>query len=205
MFAFLRGNIIKSLDQMVVIEVNGIGYEVMVPLRSVTAISSVGQEMTIFTYLHVREDAHSLYGFMTEDEKELFKLLLSVTGIGPKSALAILGGMDPVDFKHCIESKNDSELSKIPGIGQKTASRLILELRDKLQKMSFMETVQASHSRLKENNVSRDAVLALTGLGYSRGVAQEAVDRALDEVRDKNSLEELIRTAIQNMTTIGKS
>jgi Holliday junction DNA helicase RuvA len=192
MYSYLSGKLAKITDSTVVIDVNGIGFEVHVPLRTLANLPKTGSAFILYTYLHVREDAQVLFGFQHEEERELFKMLLGVTGIGPKIAIAILSGIGPRDLKASIESKDEDFLASIPGIGKKTASRLILELREKIQKLS-LSSPEEKHS----TDITRDGLMALLALGFTRPQAQSAIEKVVKESGRQVDLEELIKGSIK--------
>lgn len=194
MYSYLSGKLAKIADSTVVLDVNGLGFEIHVPLRTLTSLPKVGTPLVLFTYLHVREDAHVLYGFQQEEEREFFKILLGVTGIGPKIAIAILSGIGPRDLKACIEAEDEDFLASIPGIGKKTASRLILELKEKIQKIKL---TLASHEEKSSSDITRDGLMALISLGFTRPQAQNAIEKVVKEFGRQINLEELIRGSIK--------
>ncbi|MBI1883613.1 MAG: Holliday junction branch migration protein RuvA [Chlamydiae bacterium] len=196
MYSYLSGKLIKIVDSTVVLDVNGIGYEVSVPSRILPHLPVLYETLTLYTYFHVREDAQILYGFQYEEEKEIFKILLGVNGIGPKSALAILGGMGLKDLKNSIQNEDEKLLATIPGIGKKTASRIILELKDKIQNVRLPQGMDGDSVSNERADLMRDALMALISLGFTRPKAKEAVEKVMrTDKRDK--IEELIRDSIK--------
>ncbi|MBI1870111.1 MAG: Holliday junction branch migration protein RuvA [Chlamydiae bacterium] len=196
MYSYLSGKLIKIVDSTVVLDVNGVGYEVHVPSRILISLPSSQEFLTLYTYFHVREDLQVLYGFQYEEEKEVFKILLGVNGIGPKSALAIMGGMGLKDLKNCIQNEDEKLLSSIPGIGKKTASRLILELKDKVQNVRLPLELGKEGLSDERANLMRDALLALVSLGFTRPRVKEAVESVMKK-DPKEKIEELIRDSIK--------
>lgn len=188
MIASLKGTVSSKKPEGIIIEVGGIGYHVSVPLCSLCNIPEPGSEVFLHTYTHVREDALQLYGFLSEEERKVFVALLGVNGIGPKLGMAILSGMPVQRFMEAVVSEDLPLLSTIPGLGKKTASRLILELREKLPKMSGLA---------KEHNFV-DAVSALVNLGYKKSLSEKAVERAVKNGAD--SIEDVIREALKCLT-----
>ena len=171
MITFLRGRLVQALPTQASIEVNGVGYEVFIPLSSYDKLPTIGQPIEILTHLHVREDAQILYGFMTASERDLFRLLVNhVSGIGPKLALAVLSGMSVNNFKSAVVNNDVAGLSKISGLGKKTAERIVLELKDKLG-TEVVSGVAINRPR----PVGSDVMTALLALGYSDKEAQLAV------------------------------
>ncbi|MBM3889175.1 MAG: Holliday junction branch migration protein RuvA [Verrucomicrobia bacterium] len=199
MISFLRGKLVSATPAQVVLDCNGVGYEIAIPLSSFDKLPAVGGDVRILTYLHVREDAHQLYGFMTEQERELFKLLLSVSGIGPKIALTVLGGMSAVALKGAIVSNDVKSLSKIKGVGAKTAERLCVELRDKIGEIGALEAAAARHALTAEEQKLNDAILAMVSLGYKQLEAHKAIRAAFDRLGADAKVEELVRQALKAM------
>lgn len=165
------------------IDVNGVGYEVLVPLSTYDALGEVGRPVRILTHLHIRENEHTLYGFGTDDERDLFRLLIGrVTGIGPKLAMAVLSGMSVTGFKGAVVNNDITSLSKISGLGKKTAERIVLELKDKVGVAAAWEVASSGHSPSPDAAAQNDAVLALISLGYKQVDAQKAVRKLADSV-----------------------
>jgi Holliday junction DNA helicase RuvA len=198
MISFLRGKLVAASPTHVVVDCNGVGYEAAIPLSSFDKLPAPGGDVRILTYLHVREDAHLLYGFMTEAERELFKLLLSVSGVGPKIALTLLGGMSPVALKGAIVSNDIKSLSRIKGVGAKTAERLCVELRDKIGALGAMEAAAAKHTLTAEDQKLNDAILAMVSLGYKQLEAHKAVHAAIAKLGAAASVEEIVRQALKS-------
>jgi Holliday junction DNA helicase RuvA len=196
---FLEGRLTNSLPTQAVIDVNGVGYEVFIPLSSYDKLPSPGQPVRILTHLHVREDAQILYGFMTAVERDLFRLLVNhVSGIGPKLALAVLSGMSVNHFKAAVVNADVAALSKIGGLGKKTAERIVLELKDKVGVTAAWEAASAAHAPTPEQAQANEAVLALIALGYKQVEAHRIVHDLQEKERDK-SAEELVRLALKQM------
>ncbi len=198
MYAYIRGKLAETSYDSVVIETGGIGYRVFIPGKALEYLPSTGEEIKVYTYLHLREDVMILYGFLTKDDLELFKLLIAVSGIGPKGGLAILSTMDADDLRFAVLSGDSKTISKAPGIGAKTAQRVILELKDKLSLEEAFER-KAEHAEAKaahpESAVKNDAVLALTALGYSSAESMKAVSKV--EVTEETSVEDVLRLALK--------
>jgi len=193
MISFLDGLLVSKSPTEITIDVNGVGYSVHIPLSTFEKLDGLNQRVKIFTYLHVREDAMQLFGFATEPERELFRLLISVSGIGPKIAQGILSGMNPVELKQCITAGNIVALTTIQGVGRKTAERIVVELRDKVGKVEETAVPGAG----KETSIRSEALSALLSLGYTRSTAEAALRTVLNERKDL-SLEELIKQAIRH-------
>src|SRR5258707_4766114 len=167
MITFLDGKLVNALPTHAIIDVGGVGYEVSSPVSSYDRLPEPGQPIRILTHLAVREDAHVLYGFMTLTERDLFRLLVNnVSGIGPKLALAVLSGMSVNNFKAAVVNSDVTAISKISGLGKKTAERIILELKDKLGVAAAWETANAAHAPSPEQEEANEAVLALIALCY---------------------------------------
>lgn len=200
MIGQIRGKIIEKQLPQLLVEVNGIGYEIDAPMSTFYRLPDVGQDTLLHTHLVVREDAQQLFGFYTREEKSLFRTLLKVNGVGPRLALTILSSIEPNEFVRCIIHNDTDSLTRVQGIGKKTAERLIIEMRDKLSdwqaaapsEMSLHKTVSNSG----RNQVVQDAIAALVALGYK---PQEA-SRAIAKIDDGAiSSEALIRSALKEM------
>lgn len=188
MIALLRGIIHSKRPDGLVVEVGGVGYHVSVPLCSLYSIPEPGAEVFLHTYTHVREDVLQLYGFLTEEERKVFVALLKVNGIGPKLGLAILSGMPVQRFMDAVMNEDVDHLATIPGLGKKTASRLILEIKEKLPEASGDLA----------GPVKGDAVSALVNLGYKKAVSGQAVDRAMKGGAE--TMEDIIRESLRALT-----
>jgi Holliday junction DNA helicase RuvA len=192
MIARLHGTLVAKGPQHVVLDVHGVGYGVSIPLSTFYRLPDEGAELSLLVHTHVREDAISLFGFLTADEKNLFERLIAVSGVGPKLALAILSGIEPPDLVQALRSGDVARLVRIPGVGRKTAERLVLELRDKLpppEQGPTRATASASGAR-------EDLLAALTHLGYSRPEAERALVRAQEDQPD-GRFEALLRRSLQ--------
>ncbi|HEY2140224.1 MAG TPA: Holliday junction branch migration protein RuvA [Chthoniobacterales bacterium] len=153
MITFLQGKLVSALPTQAIVDVAGVGYEIFIPLSSYDKLPAAGQAVQVLTHLHVREDAHILYGFMTAAERDLFRLLVNnVSGIGPKLALAVLSGMSVSNFKSAVVNADIASLSKISGLGKKTAERIVLELKDKLGVVAAWEAASAEHAPTAEQS-----------------------------------------------------
>jgi Holliday junction DNA helicase RuvA len=200
MIAYLRGKLVESLPTQVTIEVAGIGYEAFISLSTYEQLPLPPSEIKLLTHLQVKEDAHTLYGFASGEERDLFKLLVAhVTGIGPKSALAILSATTPARFKGAVVANDLASLSKIKGIGKKTAERMIVELRDKLGVSAAWEAASARNSQTPAEQQVTDAVLALVALGYKQLEAAKAVKLIQDKYPTAPT-EQLVREALKTLT-----
>src|SRR5947209_597529 len=199
MVAFLNGKLVGALPTQALVDVNGVGYELSIPLSSYDKLPPVGESIRILTHLAVREDAHVLYGFMTAAERDLFRLLVNnVSGVGPKLALAVLSGMSVTNFKAAVVNSDVGAISKISGLGKKTAERIILELKDKLGVAAAWEAASAAHAPTPEQEQANEAVLALIALGYKQIEAHKTV-RDLQDKGEAKSGEDLVKLALKKM------
>ena len=200
MITFVSGKLVAALPTQAVIDVSGVGYEVLIPLSSYDRLPAIGQAVQVLTHLHVREDAHILYGFMSIAERDLFRLLVNnVSGIGPKLALAVLSGMSVSSFKGAVVNGDVASLSKISGLGKKTAERIVLELKDKVGVAAAWEAASASHAPSAEDEQANEAVLALIALGYKQVDAHKTVRDLQEKQPEIKSAEELVKLALKRI------
>lgn len=199
MIAFLKGTLERNLAQQLIVDVNGVGYSVNVPSGAFDAFQA-GANVKVLTHLHVRENAHVLFGFATADQRDLFLLLIErVSGVGPKLAMSVLGGMSVEDFRACVVAGDLAALSKVKGVGKKTAERVILELKDKVGVADAWQAV-AEAGESAGGRASSEALLALISLGYKQADAQKAVAAASKLAgTDELSADGLIRTALKQL------
>ena len=200
MIAFVTGNLDTVAADHIVVENRGIGYEILVPGSVVQAMPQVGNEVKIYTYMHVREDALQLYGFLTKDQMNMFKLLITVNGIGPKGALGILTVMDADTLRLAILSEDVKTIAKSPGIGAKTASKLILELKDKCHIEDILDAGRGNAQSMAGgavNDARNDAIQALVALGYSATEAATAVRKA--DITENMSVEDILKQSLKNL------
>jgi Holliday junction DNA helicase RuvA len=198
MITFLQGKLVEALPTQVVVEVNGLGYEVLIPLSSFDKLPAPGGDVKLLTQLIVREDAHVLYGFMTVSERDLFRLLVSnVSGIGPKTALNILSGMNAVTFRGAVAGGDVKALSQISGVGKKTAERIVVELRDKIGAAGVWEASSAKHALTPDDQKVNDATLALMALGFKQAEAHDAVRAAQAMLGATVTVEQLVRACLK--------
>lgn len=199
MIGLIRGKIIEKQPPQLIVDVQGIGYEVDAPMSTFYQLPDAGHEVTLFTHFVVREDAHALFGFYTRDERTLFRTLLKVNGVGPRLALTILSSVTPDEFVRSVLNNDTLSLVKLPGVGKKTAERLVIEMRDKLSDWYQGTPVQGESLRqdpLGRHPVLQDAISALVSLGYK---PQES-NRVVTKIDDGSSTsEELIRRALREM------
>lgn len=189
MYAFISG-IIDSIDSngQVVIDNNGIGYNIYVSLNAISALPKVGEKVKIYTYTHIKEDAFSLFGFLSKSEKAMFVKLIDINGIGPKMALGILSGIDTTALALAIANNDVKSLSRIKGVGKKTAERIILELKEKVEISEINVGEISNASMLAQTKEMNDAIEALVALGIGKTEAYKAVQKASEKAKDTNAL-----------------
>lgn len=202
MIAYVKGTVAEIEEDHIVIETGGLGYQIHVSASTAQAVPDIGQEAKIYTYTLVREDAFLLYGFLTKDDLEIFKKCLTVNGIGPKGALAILSVMDADAFRLAILSGDAKAIAKAPGIGGKTAQRLILDLKDKIspEEITFSRaavSAEEAAGQTAPGGAAREAVEALTALGYGQAEALRAV-KAVPEAENMD-VGEILKAALRNL------
>ncbi len=201
MFAYIKGLLAQANSHQAIIEANGIGYLIFIPISAFGQMPHVGCETILHTSLIIREQAHTLYGFLTADERDLFEVLVSISGVGPKTALSLIGHLNVHDFAKAISENDIRTMCKVPGIGKKTAERLLLEVRDKLPAMS---SPSIAHVSLKgpldpRAQTIHDAMNALIHLGYNQGTAEKAIKKSLEALPDLPELPLLITTSLKNV------
>jgi Holliday junction DNA helicase RuvA len=198
MISFLHGTLIEALPTQVMVDVQGVGYEVLIPLSSFDKLPPLGQKVKVLTHLAVREDAHVLYGFMTSAERDLFRLLINtVSGIGPKIALNVLSGISVTAFRGAVANSDVKALSQISGVGKKTAERIVVELKDKVGAAGAWEAASAQRALSPEDQKLNDAVLALIALGFKQIEAHDSVRKALASLNSGATVEELVRACLK--------
>ncbi len=198
MIASITGILKYKSPTEIIIDVNGIGYAISIPLSTYEKLGDIGSSISLLTYFHVREDTMLLFGFFSDEERWLFKLLISVSGIGPKIAQSILSGMNVEELKSHLLSGNVNALTSIPGVGKKTAERLILELREKVGK-SIANPESASANNMASAAMHAEALQALTSLGYNLQIAEKSIRLVLKETEGSIiSLEELVKRALRH-------
>ena len=202
MYAYIRGELTDIDSDSIVLECGGIGYRIFIAGNVFSDLPPIGEEMKVFTYLHLREDIMVLYGFLTKDDLELFKLLITVSGIGPKGGLAILSTLDADALRFAVLSQDAKAIAKAPGIGAKTAQRVILELKDKLSLEEAFEKKTAHVNEPNQNSfshpVKEDAVMALTALGYSSTESLKAVSKV--QITEDMDVEDVLKAALKHMS-----
>jgi Holliday junction DNA helicase RuvA len=195
--AYLRGRLFEKQPHRVVIDVDGVGYEVFVPVSSFYGLGDPGDVVALRIHTHVREDALALYGFATALEQDLFERLISVSGIGPKLGLAVLSGLEPLDLVRAIERADVARLTAIPGVGKKTSERIVLELKDRLPRMQTVPAV-AGDAVAGGSDLRDDVLSALVNLGYHRPLAEKAADAAL-KAMPGSSFESTLKQALREL------
>ena len=197
MIAFLRGRIIDKQPNLIIIDVQGVGYEVHVPLSTYYEAGEPGAEAALRIYTHVREDALQLYGFLTPLEEQLFERLISISGIGPKLGIAVLSGIEPAELVSAIQRGDVTRLTGIPGVGKKTAERIVLELKDRLAQMSAAPAMTSAGAPIGDR-LRDDLLSALQNLGYHRPLAEKAVDATLAKA-ETPPVEQALRGALREL------
>jgi len=193
MISYVRGALDHKEPNRVIVDVNGIGYEVFIPLSTYQELPAIGGQVKLHTHHHVREDALNLYGFLSSEEKEIFEMVLSISGVGAKVALSILSAMSVDEFRRAVAQGDMKTLTKIPGIGKKSAERMVLELKDKIGKIHIDERM----ARLLEAEPANDAVAALLSLGASQSAAEYAVYRAERLLGKEAAIEDVVTQALR--------
>ncbi|MBS0649058.1 MAG: Holliday junction branch migration protein RuvA [Verrucomicrobia bacterium] len=196
MFEFIRGKMVQSIPSKAVVDVGGIGYGLVISLKTFQKLPAIGTEVFFYVAPVIREDGHFLYGFLSLEDKRLFEQLISISGVGPKTAIGILGHVDIGDFQMAVVQGNTALLSKIPGIGKKTAERLVVELKDKFNNLPASDS---GSSTGQGSSVVSDAISALTNLGYNPLDAQKAIKKVLALYSKEPSLSELITGALRSI------
>ena len=201
MISYIRGELITMEEDKVIIDVNGVGFGIYMPLQSMYHLPPAGEEVRLHTYMNVREDAIQLYGFLTKDDLKVFKLVISVGGIGPKGGLSILSQMSPDDLRFAVMANDAKTIAKAPGIGKKTAEKLIIELKDKLDIEDVLnrdvEGVNVVSSVSASNEVQAEVIQALVALGYGSTEATKVVKKVA--ITEDTTVEDLLKVALRNM------
>ncbi len=193
MIAQLRGLLVRKTPQEAVVDVGGVGYRVQIPVSTFYRLPEVGTETTLLTHTHVREDTLALFGFGSADEQLLFEHLIAVAGVGPRLAVSILSGMDAASLADALSQADVARLTRIPGVGKKTAERLVLELREKVAKLHVAGEERPSRAT---HPAADDVVSALGNLGYSRQETEKVVDRVIRNLGDTARFEDVLRQAL---------
>lgn len=203
MYAYIKGELAEKNIDHIVVEAGGIGYLIYVPAQSIDYLPDEGDQIKVYTYLYIREDAMVLYGFLTKDDLEIFKMLITVSGIGPKGGLGILSTLSADDLRFAILSGDSKTISKAPGIGAKTAQRVIIDLRDKMSLEEAFEKKLENNAdgvqKTLNSSTKNDAVLALSALGYSSAESLKAVSKV--DITDDMDVEDVLKLALKNMSS----
>ena len=203
MYAYIKGELAEKNIDHIVVEAGGIGYLIYVPAQSIDYLPDEGDQIKVYTYLYIREDAMVLYGFLTQDDLEIFKMLITVSGIGPKGGLGILSTLSADDLRFAILSGDSKTISKAPGIGAKTAQRVIIDLKDKMSLEEAFEKKLENNAdgvqKTLNSSIKNDAVLALSALGYSSAESLKAVSKV--DITDDMDVEDVLKLALKNMSS----
>ena len=202
MYSYIKGTLEEVSEDLIVVENNGIGYNIRISARMLDALPVRGEQVKIYTYLYVKEDAFSLFGFPSRDELEMFKLLINVSGIGPKGGLAVLSVLSANDLRFAIVAEDAKMISKAPGVGSKTAKRLIIELKDKIDLEAAIETgfegmETPAEGGNSNNRIRKEASEALVALGYSPTEASKVLSGI--EITEDDDVESVLKAALKNM------
>ena len=205
MYSYIKGELTEQHTDYVVVEAGGIGYQIYTPMSEYSQIPYIGTQVKVYTYLYIREDAMVLYGFWNEDDLQMFKLLITVSGIGPKGGLAILSVMSSDDIRFAILAGDSKAISKAPGIGAKTAQRVILDLKDKMNlEEAFEKKLEKGNDSTKPSpsdaSAKNDAVMALTALGYSGSESLRAVSAV--EITPDMDVEDILKLALKHISNL---
>lgn len=198
MISYIRGELISIEEDKVIVDVNGVGFGIYMPAQSMNCLPGIGEEVKLHTYMNVREDAMQLFGFLTRDDLKVFKLVIGVSGIGPKGGLSILSQLSPDELRFAVMSHDVKAISASPGIGKKTAEKLIIELKDKLSIEDVLERIEepvANNSMHTNNQVQAEAVQALVALGYGNSEALKAVKKV--EITEDATVEVVLKQALK--------
>ena len=198
MIAFLRGQVVDKQPNRVIIDIQGVGYDVHVPLSTFYEIGDEGTDVALRVYTHVREDALQLYGFLTELERRLFERLIAISGIGPRLAIAVLSGMEPRDLVTAVQRADVARLTGIPGVGKKTAERIVLELKDRLAQIVVPAAADAAETTSGPDRLRGDLLSALQNLGYHRPQAEKAIEAAVKSMTDP-TFEQALKSALREL------
>ena len=200
MIGKVRGKLVGKTPPEILVEVGGITYELQVPMSTIYQLPDLGQDLVLHTHFVVREDDHLLYGFYDSKDKAMFRALIRVNGVGPKMAIAILSGMEADEFVRTVRNNDVNAMVNMPGIGKKTAERLIVEMRDRLAEWDVSEVaISTSDATSVASSITRDAETALMGLGYKPQQAARAIAEVLKDNADISDSEELIRLSLKSM------
>lgn len=201
MFAYLKGTLVAAHPAFVIVDVQGIGYQLLTPCRLLGELPDLGQLVHFYTTFVVREFSHTLYGFLDSQERDIFEVLMNITGVGPKLALSLIGHLSFYELQTAVAQKDLATLCRVPGVGKKTAERLIVELKDKLPNLLPNDAARLAISLTQDANTQKiqDAMLALIHLGYNQNTAQKAIKQTLKDLPETADLAQLITTALKNI------
>lgn len=199
MIGYLKGQLLQKKPNVLLVDVHGVGYEVFIPLTSFYELPGEGGEVSLKIHTHVREDALTLFGFQTQREKDLFLKLISISGIGPKLAIAILSGAQVEELARAIADGNLARLTSIPGVGRKTAERLVLELKSQISPFLLPEQVQAAQQPGLISPLEEDILSALVNLGYPRASAEKALSVVLRSAECERTFEDVLRATLRRL------
>ena len=199
MYDYIKGTLTSITPTKITINVNGIGYLLHIPLSAYCNLPQINSPVTCFTSFIIREDSHTLYGFLLKQERDLFEMVITVSGIGPKTGLTLIGHLDINHFNSAIASSNIRLISKVPGIGKKTAERLIIEMRDKIKIIEKDIIPSKSSINRSDDSYVSDALNALLNLGYNHIQAQKAINKAVEENKSENDIGKLISLALKKL------
>jgi len=194
MYAYIKGRLTHTTSVFAVLEAGGVGYQIHIPANSLSRLPPLGTETMLYTSFVVREQSQSLFGFLTEPERELFEILIQVSGIGPKTAISLIGHMDYNEFIDAVKDEDVKKICRVPGIGKKTAERLLLEIRDKLVGLGGFDPEQFMVKG--REGVIKDAISGLINLGYNQAIASKAIQKVLESDQEGN-LAEMITMALK--------
>ena len=201
MVSYVRGELVAIEEEKVIIDVNGVGFGIFMPAQSMNYLPPIGEEVRLHTYMNVREDAIQLFGFLTKDDLKVFKLVIGVSGIGPKGGLSILSQLSPDDLRFAVMANDSKAIAKAPGIGKKTAEKLIIELKDKLSIEDVLNKVDDNEVVVgntgASNEIQAEAVQALVALGYGNTESMKAVKKV--QLDENTTVEEVLKAALKNM------
>ncbi|MBQ2088602.1 MAG: Holliday junction branch migration protein RuvA [Lachnospiraceae bacterium] len=196
MYSYIKGELVDVAGDHIVVDNNGIGYQMFISSSTHFHMPAIGEDVKVYTYLNVKEDVMQLFGFLTKEELELFKLLITVNGIGPKNALGILGTLEPADLRFAIMAEDAKAISKAPGVGAKSAQRIIIELRDKIDSVETSALTNSPVASL--NTMKRDVIDSLENMGYSSSQVLKAMDEL--EISDDDNIEDVLKQVLVKLS-----
>jgi len=198
MIALISGKIVYKGITHVIVDAQGVGYRVFIPLTTFYELPETGQNITLHVYTHVKQDGINLFGFYTPQEKDAFELMLGVSGIGPKMSLNILSGISVRELRNAISGSDVKKLVSIPGLGKKTAERLILELKEKIiKRVALEDNLSVGESQKSQDMIREDVLSALINLGYKSNIAQQALDRVMGDAHQERAMEQILKKTLK--------